>query len=286
MDDEKDVVFQLRNSFYLGNYYKVLEMWKDYSKFEFKTHGTLVRSIIIRSLIKLGKNYTKYFENLDITPFKKDLPIFGKYLSPLTGKIDPETAAEVIKDFTSNIDKNYEYYGILIRLLWLATGDYENYAKNETNNVDLDVMNLQFYCYENMRRFDLSAKTLSSMKLKDEEDIATSLCNIHQLISTGKNKDAISAIDELKEKFEDSAKLNNLKAAVYIAQGNYEQAVAVLSKLCAILQNKEQFYDQSELETALVNLTVCAFYQGNNYDEHLKTLNELNPDHSFLKTLF
>ena len=87
MDDEKDILFQLRNSFYLGNYYKVLEMWKDFAKFEFKTHGTLVRSIIMRSIVKLGKNYKKYFENLDITPFKKDLPVFGKYLTPLNGKV-------------------------------------------------------------------------------------------------------------------------------------------------------------------------------------------------------
>ena len=87
MEDERDILFQLRNSFYLGNYYKVLEMWKDYAKFEFQTHGSLVKSLIIRSIVKLGKNYKKYFENLDISPFKKDLPIFGKYLTPLNGKV-------------------------------------------------------------------------------------------------------------------------------------------------------------------------------------------------------
>ena len=87
MDDEKDIVFQLRNSFYLGNYYKVLELWKDYSDFEFKATGTLARSLVIRSIIKLGKNYKKHFESLDISALKKDIPVFGKYLSPLSGKV-------------------------------------------------------------------------------------------------------------------------------------------------------------------------------------------------------
>lgn len=120
-------------------------------------------------------------------------------------------------------------------------------------------------------------------------------------MSTGKNNEAIALIDELKEKFEDSAKLNNLKAAAYISLGKLEQAVAILNKLYTVLTNKEQFYDQSELETALANLIVCSLYQGANYDEYLKyaitnslffnandllrLLSDVNPDHSFLKTL-
>lgn len=77
-------------------------------------------------------------------------------------------------------------------------------------------------------------------------------------------------IDELKERFEDSAKLNNLKVAALIALGKFDQALVILNKLFTVLTNKEQLYDQSELETVLSNLIICSLYQGANYDEYVQ----------------
>ena len=122
------------------------------------------------------------------------------------------------------------------------------------------------------------------MSMIDDDDLASHLAHIYLLvffqekaffnglrqIFQGKLEDALFLIDETKEKFQDSLKLLNLKAACLISLKQYDNAKTLLDKLLNILTNKEQYKDRQETEICLNNLIVLNLAQGLPYEEYLK----------------
>ena len=74
----------------------------------------------------------------------------------------------------------------------------------------------------------------------------------------------------MKGKFEDSAKLYNLRATTLILMGKFGEAQSLLNNLQSTMVTKEQFYDSYELEVALNNLVVIANHLGTSNEEYIK----------------
>jgi Flp pilus assembly protein TadD len=78
--------------------------------------------------------------------------------------------------------------------------------------------------------------------LKDavgEDDIVYSLASISVLFYNRQFEEALSLIQEVKGKFEDSTKLLNLTAACYMGSRDFKKAEATLKKLYDFFENNK-----------------------------------------------
>lgn len=80
---------------------------------------------------------------------------------------------------------------------------------------------------------------------------------------------AISTIEELKEKFQDSLKLLNLKAICLINQGHFESAHTLLQKLLSVIEQNDELQDEKEVEISLHNFVSVSIQCGKPYQEQL-----------------
>jgi tetratricopeptide (TPR) repeat protein len=288
--DEKDVITQLRNSFYLGNYYKAIETFKEHANIPFSKYENLAKSLFIRSLVKLGKKYLKAIENFNVSPIAKECEMCLKYLGPLNVEVSVEEATKILNDFKNNVKDNTYIAQEITKLLLIAKREFAQLLKEEKNKLDLESQALQFYCYMGLKRVDLCEKTLKVMQTIDEEDVLTGICQVYLQIMNRNYEEAIKMIEEIKAKYEDSTKLANLKGLCYIALGRYEDASVLLYKLYSIMNGDEKFNDPYELEVTLSHLIILAGHpdfvkkiQGETKDDFIKILKELNPASAFLK---
>jgi len=288
--DEKDVITQLRNSFYLGNYYKAIETFKEHANIPFSKYENMAKSLFIRSLVKLGKKFPKAIENFNVSPISQDVELCFKFLGPLNNEVTVEEATKIYTEFKSTVKETSYIAGEINKLLLIAKKDYATFLKEEKNKLEIESQALQFYCYMGLRRIDLCDKTLKVMQTIDEEDVLTGICNVYYLVSTRSYEEAIRLIDEIKSKFEDSTKLANLKGLCFIALGRYEEASVLLYKLYSIMNGDEKFNDPYELEITLSHLIILSALpdfskkiQGETRDDFIKTLKDLNPASAFLK---
>jgi len=288
--DEKDIITSLRNSFYLGNYYKAIETFKDKANFPYSKFENVAKSLFIRSLVKLGKKFPKAIENFNVSSMLPEIELTFKFLSPLNTDVSNEEANKLYNEFKSNVKENNFIAQEIHKLLLIAKKDYSTFLKEEKNKLDLESLSLQYYCYMGMKRNDLCEKILKTMQTVDEEDVLTNICNIYQLISNRNYELAINLIDEIRSKYEDSTKLGNLKAVCLIALGRFDDASVLLYKLYTIMTGDGKFHDAYELEITLSHLIVMAGLpdfgkkiQGETRDDFIKILKELNPANSFLK---
>ena len=122
----------------------------------------------------------------------------------------------------------------------------------------------------------IEAKLKELYNFEDEEliiglaqiyfDVDAILIKIH----SGNIAAALSSIDELKEKFQDSIKLLNLKGLCLINSGQYENAYALLLKLLSVIEQNEEFQeDEKEIEITLHNFIAVAKYLGRPHQDHL-----------------
>ena len=85
--EESDLLLQIRTSFHLGNNYKVIELLKEHSDVTLTSNKDLASSILCRSIVKMGKNFVKYVEGLNIQALKGDIQLSFDYLGPLNQEV-------------------------------------------------------------------------------------------------------------------------------------------------------------------------------------------------------
>lgn len=75
-------------------------------------------------------------------------------------------------------------------------------------------------------------------------------------------KTALSTLEEIKERYYDSFKLANLKALCLVNLGQSDQAIALLNRISASLQNNSAFFDPAQEGVCLHNLRCVKFSRG------------------------
>lgn len=90
-------------------------------------------------------------------------------------------------------------------------------------------------------------------------------------------------LDEIKEKYEESAKLINLRTLALIRAGRLDEGMKLSNKLVAAMNAKETLFDKIELEMSLSFQAIILTSLGKPIEKEntLKILKETN-EHSFL----
>eukprot|EP01016_Furgasonia_blochmanni_P032917 TRINITY_DN3405_c0_g1_i1.p1 TRINITY_DN3405_c0_g1~~TRINITY_DN3405_c0_g1_i1.p1 ORF type:complete len:306 (-),score=75.87 TRINITY_DN3405_c0_g1_i1:551-1468(-) len=283
--DEKDILFRVRNSFFLGNHHKVIDIWREISTEKFSPNiGFELYSVVGRALSLVQSNNPKLLE--DVPKASKDLQeifdAYHSYLSPLNNTITEEEARALREECDAAKSKSkmpLQMHLDTIKIyLHLAEKNFNNVLNHNTPGMNqIESLFVKLQAYLSLNRPDQAEKIFDEIKKADDEDILTHLAAIYINITKSKYDSALSLIDETKEKFEESAKLLNLKVACLISLGQIENSLSLLLKLYTFLSNKEQMNDKNELEVCLRNLITVSFILGQSSDEYVKAINELRP---------
>lgn len=102
-------------------------------------------------------------------------------------------------------------------------------------------LNLVIQTYLKNNQLKEAEKNLEKLKsAAGEDDIVYSLAQITVLISKNQYEEAISQIQEVKGKFEDSTKLLNLTASCYMGNKDFKKAETTLKRLYEFFGNNEE----------------------------------------------
>lgn len=101
------------------------------------------------------------------------------------------------------------------------------------------------------------------------------------------SEQALNLLDEIKEKYEESAKLINLRTLTLIRAGRFDEALKLSSKLLTAMSSKESLYDKTEFEMSLSLQAVASLNLNKpaERDASLKMLRETNEHSLLLKEL-
>mmetsp|Transcript_24023 Transcript_24023/g.21053 ORF Transcript_24023/g.21053 Transcript_24023/m.21053 type:complete len:234 (+) Transcript_24023:25-726(+) len=231
--DESDLVYQLRVSFHLGNNIKVIELAKEYSSMNMTSDDSLGLTILYRALVKMGNNFTKYIDDLNLRNHKAQLKMCFDYIAPLNKQVTTEEANKLYTKFKSSVTEDSPVARLIESLLLIAKKDYEAFMKLDPESKSIERWGMLFQCFMQLHRVDLMEKALNKMKNLPggSEDVLTSLCEIYHKIYARKYEDALDMIEVTKGTFEEAAKLLNLRATVLMLMGNFKEAQSLLSKL-------------------------------------------------------
>ena len=85
--EEKDILFRIRNSFFLGNYHRVYDIWKEGVNLQYSP-GTLfeIITLLARAYTKLAKSNPDLVSSFagSVSQYQDIFQLYNKYISLIT----------------------------------------------------------------------------------------------------------------------------------------------------------------------------------------------------------
>lgn len=222
--NEVDELFDVKNSFYIGNYQHSINEANKISKPSLEKDIFLYRSYIAQH---------KYRVVLDEIKQSNDTPLLAlRYLAEyLSNKSRKEAIVNLFEEkFKGDISALDVVWVIVGSTIYCNEGTYESALKILHENFNLECLSLQLQCYLNMHRVDLAKQVMQTMQEKDDDATLTQLSQAWLNIQLGGEKlqDAFFIFQDFCDKFSPSLLLMNGQAVCYIGQQKYDDAENVL----------------------------------------------------------
>jgi coatomer protein complex subunit epsilon len=268
-----DLLFSLRNNFYLGAYQAAINSSEVPN---LSPEDAIERdSLVYRSYIALG-SYQLVINEIDssaATPLQA-VKLLALYLSSPDNK---ETTISSIRDWLGDpAIGNNPILRLIAGIIFIHEQDY-NEALKHTNvggTMDLHALNVQIFL--KMHRSDYAEKQLRVMQQIDEDHTLTQLANAWLNLAVGGSKiqEAYLIFQDFSEKYQMTSLILNGKAVCCMHMGNFDEAESLLLEAL----NK----DAKDPET-LANLVVCSLHLGKSSSRYLNQLKLSHPDHMLVK---
>ncbi|KAH7839901.1 hypothetical protein Vadar_010217 [Vaccinium darrowii] len=268
-----DLLFSLRNNFYLGAYQAAIN---NSEVPNLSPEDAIERdSLVYRSYIALG-SYQLVINEIDssaATPLQA-VKLLALYLSSPDNK---ETTISSIRDWLGDpAIGNNPILRLIAGIIFIHEQDY-NEALKHTNvggTMDLHALNVQIFL--KMHRSDYAEKQLRVMQQIDEDHTLTQLANAWLNLAVGGSKiqEAYLIFQDFSEKYQMTSLILNGKAVCCMHMGNFDEAESLLLEAL----NK----DAKDPET-LANLVVCSLHLGKSSSRYLNQLKLSHPDHMLVK---
>ena len=236
--ESTDFLVRLTNDFYLGNYFEVLEGFKDYRESTlYSTEPLLHFQILLlshKSMIHAIRNCEQEIPKYQ-SLFADQIPlleIFLKYYAPILMSISTEEASTLLTQLISETNpgnlSTSEFSDLLIWLsnhLNFALKDYQKLARTNPLYQDLlfEFNAIVFSALEINNQHSDADRFLDDLRIVNEEHIVTNLLSIQKEMRNSQFDSALDKISELKERFGDSVKLSVLRASCLIAQLRFDE---------------------------------------------------------------
>lgn len=215
-DNEVDELFDIRTSYYLGNYQQCI---KEGQRLKGSDPKVLLEKdfFVWRSYLAQKKYKVVLEEKLpeDLSCIK----LFADYLSNPSKR-------ESIMALLDKESTNSDFAIICYASIYIEEGQYESALRLLNFGSHLETSALKVHTLLKMFRPDLALKELKQMQDKDEDNTLTQLCAawIHIANNGDKLNEAYYILQDLIDKYGTTPMLVNAQVAVLIAQEKFEEA--------------------------------------------------------------
>ncbi|CAI9269292.1 unnamed protein product [Lactuca saligna] len=268
-----DLLFGLRNNFYLGAYQAAINSGDVQN---LKEEDAIERDCLIyRSYIALG-SYQLVVNEVDssaATPLQA-VKLLALYLLSTGNK---ETAISSIREWLDDpAIGNNPILRLIAGIIFMHEQDYNEALKytNVGGTMELNALNVQIFL--KMHRSDYAEKQLRVMQQIDEDHTLTQLATAWLNLAVGGSKiqEAYLIFQDFSEKYQMTSLILNGKAVCCMHMGNFDEAESFLLEAL----NK----DAKDPET-LANLVVCSLHLGKPSSRFLSQLKLSHPEHMLIK---
>lgn len=264
--NEVDELFDVKNSFYIGNYQHCINEANKIGKPSLEKDVFLYRAYIAQH---------KYRVVLDEIKPNNDTPLLAlRYLAEyLSNKSRKEAVVDLFDEkFKGDINALDVIWIIVGATIYCNEGTYESALKILQGNFNLECLSLQLQCLLNMSRVDLAKQVLQTMQEKDDDATLTQLSQAWLNIQLGGDKlqDAFFIFQDFCDKFSPSLLLLNGQAVCYIGQQKYDDAENVLREC---LNRDPNNYD------ALINLLALSQQKEKTNSQFNRYLSQVLDEH-------
>ncbi|XP_071715740.1 coatomer subunit epsilon-1-like [Rutidosis leptorrhynchoides] len=268
-----DVLFNLRNNFYLGAFQAAINN----SDIAGLTEDDSIERdcLVYRSYIALGSYQLVINEvNSSAATSLQAVKLLALYLSSPDNK---EFAISSIREWLGDAAiGNNPILRLIAGTIFMHEQDYNEALKytNAGGSMELYALNVQIFL--KMHRADYAEKQLRVMQQIDEDHTLTQLATAWVNLAVGGSKiqEAYLILQDFSEKYQITNLILNGKAVCCMHMGNFDEAESLLLEAL----NK----DAKDRET-LANLVVCSLHLGKSASRLLSQLKLADPEHMLLK---
>lgn len=273
---EPDVLFTVRNSFFLGSYQNVINEAADIENLS--DAGMVEKDYYVyRSYLEMGEYDLVINEIPDSAAMAlQAVKLLAKYL---VGKTAPDAAVSTIAEWLEDPACSGNATVLLIAgMIYAREENYIDALKCCHTGVTLEMMALSVQIYLLMNRPDQAEKQLKAMSALDDDATITQLATawVDLALGGGKVQEASYIFQELGDKFSWTVRLHNGLAAAHMKMGNWEEAEREL--LDAYGKNPKD-------ADTMANLYVVGTQLGKNVTRYLTQLKTSSASHPFVKRL-
>ena len=267
-----DLLFQLRNSFWVGNFEEAISEAKSVAHPNLKIECDFY---CMRSELEL--------KTTNINKLDKSLPSALQAVQLLAGHRNGSMSEEMVKTTLDSWmeDENTAENAlvqIIAATLYNRLGDWNKALTVLRSEATLEHLALQAQMLVQMHRSDKATQVLSKMQQMDDDSTLTELVKGWICCGSGqqnKKEEGLYAFEELGAKFGRTVLILNNIAACHIALGNYSEADRCL---------EEAFENTPSAET-YINAIVSAQLQNKEKDAvimYIDNLTKLDINHPWL----
>ncbi|KAM0071988.1 putative coatomer, epsilon subunit, tetratricopeptide-like helical domain superfamily [Helianthus debilis subsp. tardiflorus] len=268
-----DVLFNLRNNFYLGAYQAAINNSDIPNLSE---DDAIERDCLVyRSYIALG-SYQLVINEVDssaATPLQA-VKLLALYLFRPDNK---ESAISSIKEWLGDAAiGNNPILRLIAGTIFMHEQDYNEALKYTNAGGTMELYALNVHIFLKMNRSDYAEKQLRVMQQIDEDHTLTQLATAWLNLAVGGSKiqEAYLIFQDFSEKYQMTSLILNGKAVCCMHMGNFDEAESFLLEAL----NK----DAKDRET-LANLVVCCLHLGKPSARFLSQLKLSDPEHMLVK---
>lgn len=268
-----DMLFNLRNNFYLGAYQAAIN---NSDVANLSEEDSIERDCIVyRSYIALG-SYQLVINEVDSSAATslQAVKLLALYLSSPDSK---ESTISSIRELLGDAAiGNNPILRLIAGTIFMHEQDYAEALKYTNAGETMELYALNVHIFLKMNRSDYAEKQLRVMQQIDEDHTLTQLATAWLYLAVGGSKiqEAYLIFQDFSEKYQMTSLILNGKAVCCIHMGNFDEAESFLLEAL----NK----DAKDRET-LANLVVCSLHLGKSSSRFLSQLKLSDPEHMLLK---
>ena len=235
-----DYLFRIRNDYFLGRHLDVLEGFKDFQNSRHSKSTTsqsfCLKIYVVKSLIFFYRNNEDIVQEYEstLTPLNDLIEVFVKYYAPTIMGIEKEEAEELINEL--KIDKLFHKFTkeegsqLIItfqNFIYISQRSFEKLISPSFEFTELVIeYHFMYFCliYQSHQLNKIEKRILLISEI-DDEHILYHLCILRKYQHEHLYENAENKIEEIRERFGDSLKLDNLKCVSLMTRLRFEEAI-------------------------------------------------------------
>ena len=236
--NSNDFLIRMVNDHVLGNYFEVFDGYKDYKE---SSANEKDRVIHFQILVYLHKSIIYAIRNNqeEVSKYQKDfsdqvplMALFVKYFLPTLDKTDHEEVngllAELEKENIVSLLNENEFNQLKVIFknnLYFSYRSFNQFTKISPvyKELCIDHLALVYNAHSIFRQKLECQRLITDLNTISDEHIITHMLVIDFSLCNEMTDEAKRKIEEVKEKFGDSVKLNNLKAVCSVFKLDFEE---------------------------------------------------------------